>query len=376
MERAATNASSLEAKHDSGNINRTYSMATLNEPLPPRTGSGSGPSCQVTIMRSVEAQTRFEAASKQSNDPPLSRVHTLKSREDSIKLKELMEFFEGMDKHKEIYVISSHTKKDFANMRRPGQGFSRNVTPLFQTMMVHAQEKVVQIVGVVQIVKTVSIRVNTVMYKLRLLVSDAEMICMRSLRNRYALSFNANWIKICKSQRTHKCPQVMSTAKLPILNANEFNLWEMRMEQYFLMTDYSLWERLARKNELKAHEWRTHTLIWRNKTDLEDQSLDDLFNSLKIYEDEVKSSSFASTSTQNIAFVSFQNIYNTIEQVSVVASVSAASAKILASALPNVDTLSNVVIYSLFASQSNSLQLDNDDLKQIDADDLEETDLK
>nr|GEV91269.1 retrovirus-related Pol polyprotein from transposon TNT 1-94 [Tanacetum cinerariifolium] len=38
-------------------------------------------------------------------------------------------------------------------------------------------------------------------------------------------------------------------------------------------------------------EWRTHTLIWRNKTNLEEQSLDDLFNSLKIYEDEVKSSS-------------------------------------------------------------------------------------
>nr|GEU84128.1 hypothetical protein [Tanacetum cinerariifolium] len=40
-------------------------------------------------------------------------------------------------------------------------------------------------------------------------------------------------------------------------------------------------------------EWRTHTLIWRNKTDLEEQSLDDLFNSLKIYEAEVKSSSSA-----------------------------------------------------------------------------------
>nr|GEZ40720.1 ribonuclease H-like domain-containing protein [Tanacetum cinerariifolium] len=48
-------------------------------------------------------------------------------------------------------------------------------------------------------------------------------------------------------------------------------------------------------------EWRTHTLILRNKTDLEEQSLDDLFNSLKIYEAEVKSSSSASTSTQNIA---------------------------------------------------------------------------
>nr|GEV27510.1 hypothetical protein [Tanacetum cinerariifolium] len=33
--------------------------------------------------------------------------------------------------------------------------------------------------------------------------------------------------------------------------------------------------------------WRTHTLIWRNKTDLEEQSLDDLFNSLKIYEAEL-----------------------------------------------------------------------------------------
>ncbi|GJR29960.1 RNA-directed DNA polymerase, eukaryota [Tanacetum coccineum] len=43
---------------------------------------------------------------------------------------------------------------------------------------------------------------------------------------------------------------------------------------------------------------------------------------------------------------------------------------------PNVDSLSDVVIYSFFASQSNSPQLDNEDLKQIDPDDLEETDLK
>nr|GEX82214.1 hypothetical protein [Tanacetum cinerariifolium] len=43
MERAATNASSSEVEQDSGNINRTQSMATLNEPLPQGTGSGSGP---------------------------------------------------------------------------------------------------------------------------------------------------------------------------------------------------------------------------------------------------------------------------------------------------------------------------------------------
>nr|GEZ79048.1 hypothetical protein [Tanacetum cinerariifolium] len=72
---------------------------------------------------------------------------------------------------------------------------------------------------------------------------------------------------------------------------------------------------------------------------LEDQSLDDLFNSLKIYETKVKSSSSARTSTQNIAFVSSQTTDSTNDPVSAVASVSAASAKILVYALPNVDTL-------------------------------------
>nr|GEX21251.1 hypothetical protein [Tanacetum cinerariifolium] len=43
MERATTTASSLEAEQDSGNINKTQSMETLNEPLPQGTSLGSGP---------------------------------------------------------------------------------------------------------------------------------------------------------------------------------------------------------------------------------------------------------------------------------------------------------------------------------------------
>nr|GEW69840.1 uncharacterized mitochondrial protein AtMg00810-like [Tanacetum cinerariifolium] len=43
--------------------------------------------------------------------------------------------------------------------------------------------------------------------------------------------------------------------------------------------------------------------------------------------------------------------------------------------LPNVDSLSDAVIYFFFASQSNSPQLDNEDLKQINPDDLKEMDL-
>nr|GEU63344.1 ribonuclease H-like domain-containing protein [Tanacetum cinerariifolium] len=232
--------------------------------------------------------------------------------------------------------------------------------------------------------------------------------------------------------------QVVSTAKLPILNPNEFDLWKMRIEQYFLMTDYSLWEvilngdspvptrlvkgvtqpvapttveqKLARKNKLKARgtllmalpdkhqlklnlhkdakslmeaiekrfcgntetkkvqktllkqqfenfcgsnsksldqihdslpsEWKTHTLIWRNKTDLEDKSLDDLFNSLKIYESEVKHSSSQGSDSQNLAFVSTTQADSTNDSVSAAVSVSAVGAKLSASTLPNVDSLS------------------------------------
>nr|GEZ98282.1 ribonuclease H-like domain-containing protein [Tanacetum cinerariifolium] len=123
-------------------------------------------------------------------------------------------------------------------------------------------------------------------------------------------------------------------------------------------------------------EWKTPTLIWRNKTNLEEQSLDNLFNSLKIYETEVKQSSSTCTASQNVAFMSSSHTDSTTDSVSAAASVSVACAKLPASPLPNVNSLSNAVIYSFFSSQSTSPQLDNEDLKQIDVDDLEEMDLR
>nr|GEZ39655.1 hypothetical protein [Tanacetum cinerariifolium] len=195
-------------------------------------------------------------------------------------------------------------------------------------------------------------------------------------------------------------PQVVSAAKLPILNPNEFDLWKMRIKQYFLMTDYSLWEvilngdspvptrivkgvaqpvaptiihdRLQKLvSQLEIHgvslsqedmnlkflrslpsEWKTHTLIWRNKADLEDKSLDDLFNSLKIYESEVKHSSSTASDSHNLAFVSSTSTDSTTDSVSAAVNVSAVGAKLTASSLPNVDSLSNAI--------------DVDDLKEMD----------
>nr|GEV83920.1 hypothetical protein [Tanacetum cinerariifolium] len=172
--------------------------------------------------------------------------------------------------------------------------------------------------------------------------------------------------------------KVVAAAKLPILNPNEFDLWKMRIEQYFLMSDYSLWEvilngdsptptrvvdgvvqaiapttaeqRLAKKNELKARG--TLLMALPDKHQLKFNIHKDAKSLMEAIEK------------------------STTESVSDVPSVSAASIKVLIFALHNVDNLSDAVIYSFFASQSKSPQLDNDDLKQINADDLEEMDLK
>ncbi|GJS36424.1 hypothetical protein Tco_0534806 [Tanacetum coccineum] len=91
--RAATTASILEAEQDSGNITKTRSKVTPNEPGSQGTSSGGGPRRQKT-MGDTLAQTWFKNVSKTSNDSLLAGVNTPRSDEDSLKLKELMELFD------------------------------------------------------------------------------------------------------------------------------------------------------------------------------------------------------------------------------------------------------------------------------------------
>nr|GFB81476.1 hypothetical protein [Tanacetum cinerariifolium] len=169
----------------------------------------------------------------------------------------------------------------------------------------------------------------------------------------------------------------------------------MRIGQYFLMTDYSLWEvilngdsrvptcivkgvvqpvapitaeqKLARKNELKAREKR-----FRGNTETKKVQK----TLLKQQFENFSGFSSKGTDSHNLAFVSSTPTDSTTNSVSAAVNVFAVGIKLNASTLPNVDSLSNAVIYSFFVSQSSSPQLDNEDLKQIDVDDLEEMDLK
>nr|GEV82040.1 putative ribonuclease H-like domain-containing protein [Tanacetum cinerariifolium] len=87
-------------------------------------------------------------------------------------------------------------------------------------------------------------------------------------------------------------------------------------------------------------------------------------------------SSIKGTDSYSLAFVSSTSTDSITDSVSAAVNVSAVGTKLSASTLPNVDSFSNAVIYSFFASQFSSPHLDNKDLKQIDVDDLEEMDLK
>nr|GEX91429.1 hypothetical protein [Tanacetum cinerariifolium] len=51
-----------------------------------------------------------------------------------------------------------------------------------------------------------------------------------------------------------------------------------------------------------APEWRMHTIVWRNRSDLDTMSLDDLYNHLKVYESEVQKT--LEPNSQNMAFIS------------------------------------------------------------------------
>nr|GEV39137.1 uncharacterized mitochondrial protein AtMg00810-like [Tanacetum cinerariifolium] len=79
--RDATTASSLEAKQDSGNIDKTQSKATPNEASSSGTNSSGGPRCQ-EAMEDTIAQTRFENVSKLSNDLLLVRARVDSSEDD------------------------------------------------------------------------------------------------------------------------------------------------------------------------------------------------------------------------------------------------------------------------------------------------------
>ncbi|GJZ69182.1 hypothetical protein Tco_0632732 [Tanacetum coccineum] len=94
--------------------------------------------------------------------------------------------------------------------------------------------------------------------------------------------------------------------------------------------------------------------------------MDDLYNNLKIYEDEIMGSSSTNQNTQNVAFMSSNITSNTNEAVKIAHGVSAANSKNNASTLPNVDSLSDAMISSFFSMADGNTDNKSKEISQED----------
>ncbi|GJS57936.1 ribonuclease H-like domain-containing protein [Tanacetum coccineum] len=120
--------------------------------------------------------------------------------------------------------------------------------------------------------------------------------------------------------------------------------------------------------------WNQIALIMRNKTDIDEIDIDDLYNNLRVYEDELKRSSGSNSASQNLAFLSSENTSSTNE-------VSTASEDFGVSTTGGINQVPSTpcthdAAYSFFAQPTTSPQLENEDFQQMDGDDLEELDLR
>ncbi|GKC34251.1 hypothetical protein Tco_1046635, partial [Tanacetum coccineum] len=118
-------------------------------------------------------------------------------------------------------------------------------------------------------------------------------------------------------------------------------------------------------------------LIMRNKPDIDQIDTDDLYNNLRVYENEMKGSSSFTTNSQNLAFLSFENTSSTneVNTASRDFGVSTAAGTGLSSQVSSTP-FADEVMCSFFTQQTTIPQLENEDLQQIDEDDLEELDLR
>nr|GEZ37520.1 hypothetical protein [Tanacetum cinerariifolium] len=120
-----------------------------------------------------------------------------------------------------------------------------------------------------------------------------------------------------------------------------------------------------------APEWLMHTIVWRNRTDLDTMSLDDLYNHLKVYEAEVHKKS--NSNPQDMAFISSSK--NSSNEDGNIACVTTAST-IFPTGSVNVVIISQDTASAYIASQSNGSHIKFEDINQIDEDNMEKIDIK
>nr|GEU47320.1 ribonuclease H-like domain-containing protein [Tanacetum cinerariifolium] len=145
------------------------------------------------------------------------------------------------------------------------------------------------------------------------------------------------------------------TAKLPILNLVEYDLWLMKIEQYFLMIDYSLWEVIKNGNKVLtkpvgSSEQTYEPTIAEEKPDRRNE-----MKAKRTLLMALPKKDQLNTSNTNEANTTASGVSTTHTQGNIVNATT-------------IDNLSDAMICAFLASQPNTPQLAKVDLEQIDPD--------
>ncbi|GJV39584.1 hypothetical protein Tco_1418024 [Tanacetum coccineum] len=198
-------------------------------------------------------------------------------------------------------------------------------------------------------------------------------------------------------------PPTITAMKIPIIKKGEYDIWNLEdeatpsREQSSPPVPKTAKQLAARRNQeriksilllsipdeylLKFHNVLDAKSLWAaiksRFRDIDEIDIDDLYNNLRVYEDEMKKSSTSSSNTQNLAFISSENSSstNTVNTASGEHGVSTAAGTAFTSQVSSTPCTHDVSC-SFFAHPTTSPQLENEDFQQIDGDDLEELDLR
>ncbi|GJR76876.1 putative ribonuclease H-like domain-containing protein [Tanacetum coccineum] len=124
--------------------------------------------------------------------------------------------------------------------------------------------------------------------------------------------------------------------------------------------------------------WTNLAMTMRTKPNVDTLSIDDLYNNLRVFEQEIQGASKTTSSAQNVAFVSQSKSSTNKVKSGFTGAYSTCTPSTSSTNIPEKEALAGFadeVIYSLFAKQSEDWDLLHEDLEQIDDLDIEEMDI-
>ncbi|GJR43937.1 ribonuclease H-like domain-containing protein [Tanacetum coccineum] len=124
--------------------------------------------------------------------------------------------------------------------------------------------------------------------------------------------------------------------------------------------------------------WSNLAMTMRTNPEIDNLSIDDLYNNLRVFEQEIQGASKTSSSAQNVAFVSQSKSSTNKVKSGFSGAYSTCTPSTSSTNIPEKEVLAGFadeVIYSLFAKQSEDWDLLHEDLEQIDDVDIEEMDI-